>query len=57
MKEQARPTACSEDTKVFDSMQEPMSILDGIERGERAILEKHTLTHVQVKQKMKRWLD
>jgi len=31
-------------------------ILEGIARGERAVLENRVLTHADAKQKMKKWL-
>ncbi len=31
--------------------------LEGIARGERAILEKRTLSHAEAKRRMKKWLD
>jgi len=40
----------------YEFMQARMSILEGIARGERAILEKRTFTQAQAKRKMAKWL-
>ncbi|MCP4133049.1 MAG: hypothetical protein GY754_18935 [bacterium] len=45
------------DAEDFEMMQERMQILEGIARGERAILENDVLTHAEAKRKMKRWLS
>jgi hypothetical protein len=37
-------------------MQARMQVLEGIARGERAILEKRTFTQSQAKRKMAKWL-
>ena len=55
--EQGKPSAYLVDVDVFECMQERMKILEGIARGERAILEKRTLTHSEAKSKMKKWLS
>jgi predicted transcriptional regulator len=38
-------------------MQEKITLLEGIARGEKAILEGRIVSHQQAKQKMSRWLD
>ncbi|MBN1867212.1 type II toxin-antitoxin system Phd/YefM family antitoxin [Candidatus Sumerlaeota bacterium] len=50
------PSAYLVDAPSFELMQERMRILDGIARGERALLEKRTRTHDQAKRRMKKWL-
>ena len=40
----------------YEMMLERMQILEGIARGERAILENRVHTHAEAKRKMKKWL-
>ena len=54
--EHGTPSAYLVDVSVFEMMQERMAILEGIARGERAILENRTLTHAQARGRMKKWL-
>ena len=51
------PSAYLVDVAVFEQMQDRMQILEGIARGERAILEKRTLTQQDARRRMARWLD
>jgi predicted transcriptional regulator len=44
------------DVTAFEMMQDRMTILEGIARGERAILEGRTLTHAEAGGRMKKWL-
>ena len=55
--EHGKPSAYLVDVKSFELMQDRMHILEGIARGERALLEKRTYTQKQAKSKMKKWLD
>lgn len=50
------PSAYLVDVTAFEMMQDRMTILEGIARGERAILEGRTLTHAEAKRRMKKWL-
>ena len=50
------PSAYLVDVSVFELMQERMRILDGIARGERAIVENRTRTSVEAKRRMQKWL-
>ncbi len=52
-----RPAAYLMDVTAFEAMQERISLLEGIARGERAIEEGRTLSHAEAKKRMKRWLD
>ena len=54
--EHGKPSAYLVDVDSFEFMQGRMKILEGIARGERAILEKRTYTQNEAKQKMKKWL-
>ena len=55
--EHGKPSAYLVDAESFEQMQKRMRILEGIARGERALLEKRTYTQKQAKSKMKKWLD
>ena len=55
--EHGKPSAYLVDVDTYEYMQNRMHILEGIARGERAILEKRTLSHAEAKRKMKKWLD
>jgi prevent-host-death family protein len=55
--EHGKPSAYLVDVDSFEFMQNRMGILEGIARGERAILEKRTFSQAQAKRKMKKWLD
>ena len=54
--EHGAPSAYLVDVSVFELMQDRMGILEGIARGERAILENRTLTQAEAKRRMKKWL-
>jgi prevent-host-death family protein len=54
--EHGKPSAYLVDVDAYEHMQERMLILEGIARGERAILEKRTFSHTDAKRKMKKWL-
>ncbi len=55
--EHGRPSAYLVDVDSYEFMQNRMRILEGIAHGERAILEKRTLSQAEAKRKMKKWLD
>ena len=50
------PSAYLVDVASFELLQERMTLLEGIARGEMAIAEGRTLTHAQAKTRMARWL-
>ncbi len=54
--EHGKPSAYLVDVDSYGFMQDRMLILEGIARGERAILEKRTYSQAEAKQRMKRWL-
>ncbi len=54
--EHGKPSAYLVDVDSYEFMQDRMRILEGIARGERAILEKRTFTQAQAKQRMAKWL-
>jgi prevent-host-death family protein len=55
--EHGRPSAYLVDVDSYKFMQNRMQILEGIARGERAILEKRVFSQNEAKQKMKKWLS
>ena len=50
------PAAYLIDVKMYEGMQNRLTLLEGIARGEKAILEKRVLSHKEAKQRMARWL-
>ena len=50
------PSAYLVDVAAFEMMQDRMTILEGIARGERAIVEGRTLSHAEARGRMKKWL-
>jgi prevent-host-death family protein len=54
--ERGLPSAYLVDVDEFELMQNRMSILEGIARGEQAIQENRVLTQDQAKRRMKKWL-
>ena len=55
--EHGKPSAYLVDAESYEMMQNRMKILEGIARGERAILENRVLSHADAKKKMEKWLD
>ena len=53
--EHGKPSAYLVDAEAYEMMQERMQILEGIARGERAILENRVHTHAEAKRKIKKW--
>ena len=54
--EHGKPSAYLIDVDSYEFMQDRMQLLEGIARGERAILEQRTFSHAEAKRKMKKWL-
>lgn len=54
--EHGQPSAYLVDVKDYELMQDRMRILEGVARGETAIIEKRVLTHTQAQVKMEKWL-
>ena len=50
------PAAYLIDVKMYEGMQNRLKLLEGIARGEKAILEKRVLSHREAQQRMARWL-
>ena len=55
--EHGAPSAYLVDVSMFEMMQNRMRILEGIARGERAILENRTVTHTEAKRRLAKWLN
>ena len=54
--EHGLPSAYLVDVNDYELMVGRMKILEGIAKGERAILEGRTLSHPHAKEKLKKWL-
>jgi prevent-host-death family protein len=54
--EHGLPSAYLVDVNDYEQMLSRMTILEGIARGEKAILEGRVLSHAQAKDKLKKWL-
>ena len=52
-----RPAAYLLDVSLFERMEERITLLRGIARGERAITEGRVVGHKEAKKRMKRWLS
>jgi prevent-host-death family protein len=50
------PAAYLIDVKMYENMQSRLALLEGIARGEKAILEKRVVSHGEAKQRLARWL-
>jgi prevent-host-death family protein len=50
------PTAYLVDVESYELMQQRMSILEGIARGESAVAEGRVVSHAQAKKRLARWL-
>lgn len=54
--EHGQPSAYLLDVDDYEMMQNRLKILEGISRGETAILEERILSHEKAKEKMGKWL-
>ncbi len=54
--EHGRPSAYLVDADAYEMMENRMRILEGIARGERAILENRVIKHSDAKKVMNKWL-
>ena len=55
--EHGQPSAYLVDVDDYEMMQNRMSILEGIARGETAVIEGRTFSNTRAKEKMSRWLE
>ena len=51
-----RPAAYLVDVETYDELQRRLAVLEGVARGERAIEEGRTLSQVEAKTRLSRWL-
>lgn len=54
--EHGQPSAYLVDVEDYEMMQNRMEILDGIARGESAVLDNRVYTQEEAKEKMSKWL-
>jgi len=52
-----KPAAYLVDVETFEHLQQRLSILEGIARGERAVEDGRTLSHGKAKKRLARWLN
>ena len=55
--EHGKPSAYLIDASDYEMLQARMQVLEGIARGERAILENNILSNIEAKEAMNRWLN
>ncbi len=54
--EHGQPSAYLVDVQDYEFMQRRLALLDALSKGERAALEKRTMTHAQAEERMQKWL-
>ena len=54
--EHGQPSAYLIDVHDYDFMQRRIQILEGIAKGEKAVLESRIFTQIEAKEKMSKWL-
>jgi prevent-host-death family protein len=54
--EHGRPSAYLVDVDHFENIQKKLSLLEGLARGEKGILEGRIVPHAEAKERMARWL-
>lgn len=55
--EHGKPSAYLVDVESFEILLRRVKLLEGLARGEKAILEDRVVTHEKAKKKMSRWLE
>ncbi len=55
--EHGKPSAYLIDASDYEMLQARMQILEGIARGERAILENNILSNIEAQEAMNKWLN
>ena len=50
------PSAYLVDVQTYETLQQRMTLLEGIARGEKAVEDGRTVTHAQAKKRIARWL-
>ncbi len=54
--EHGQPSAYLVDVQDYEFMQRRLALLEGLSKGERAILEGKRTSHAQAKERMQKWL-
>lgn len=54
--EHGQPSAYLVDVQDYEFMQRRLALLEGLSRGERAVLEGRTTQHEQARERMQKWL-
>lgn len=54
--EHGKPSAYLVDVEHFEQIQKKLKLLEGLARGEKAILENRVVPHEEAKERMARWL-
>jgi prevent-host-death family protein len=54
--EHGQPSAYLVDVQDYEFMQRRLALLEGLSRGERAILEDKMTSHAQARERMQKWL-
>lgn len=54
--EHGQPSAYLVDVEDYEFMQRRLTLLDGLARGERAVLEGRTYSQAEAREKMNKWL-
>jgi prevent-host-death family protein len=54
--EHGQPSAYLVDVQDYEFMQRRLALLEGLSKGERAILEGKTISHDQARDRMQKWL-
>lgn len=54
--EHGEPSAYLVDVQDYEFMQRRLTLLEALSKGERAHLDKRTITHAQAKERMGKWL-
>ena len=52
-----RPAAYVVDVETYERLNQRLSILEGIARGERAVEQGRVVSHAEAKKRMARWLS
>lgn len=55
--EHGRPSAYLVDAESYERLQDRMAILEGIARGETAVLEGRTVSDAEARKRLQKWLD
>ena len=54
--EHGKPSAYLVDVEDYEFMQRRLELLEGLSRGERAVLEKRTYSQTEAREKLRKWL-